>query len=45
MFKAVLKFPVIKVTTEWEVHKAYELARISKISTMIIEIQKLYYND
>jgi pyruvate/2-oxoglutarate/acetoin dehydrogenase E1 component len=45
MFKAVLKFPVLKVTTPEEVHYAYDLAIESDTSVMIIEVQDLYKND
>lgn len=42
MFKAILKFPVLKVTTPKEVHCAYHLARNSDTPVMIIEVQDLY---
>lgn len=42
MFKAVLKFPVLKVTTPQEVHSAYHFARSSNTSIMVIEVQDLY---
>lgn len=42
MFKAMLKFPVLRVTTPMEVHKAYSLARKSERPIMIVEIQDLY---
>jgi pyruvate/2-oxoglutarate/acetoin dehydrogenase E1 component len=42
MFKAVLKFPVLKVTTPQEVHHAYGLARSCDTPIMIIEVQDLY---
>lgn len=42
MFRAALKFPVIKVHTPEEVHRAYALAGNSRTSVMIIEVQDLY---
>ena len=42
MFKAVLKFPVLKVITPKEVNHAYNFARDSKTSVMVIEVQDLY---
>ncbi|PIQ89622.1 MAG: hypothetical protein COV72_02060 [Candidatus Omnitrophica bacterium CG11_big_fil_rev_8_21_14_0_20_42_13] len=42
MFKAVLKFPVLKVRTPKEVDHAYNLAYTSKSPVMIIEVQDLY---
>jgi pyruvate dehydrogenase E1 component beta subunit len=42
MLKAVLKFPVLKVTTPEEVHEAYALARSGKTPILVIEIQDLY---
>ena len=44
MFKAGLKFPVVKVTTPYEVKIAYEEAIKCKGSYMIIEVQDLYKN-
>jgi len=45
MFKKVLKFPVIKVTTPKEVHKAYKLATNGDSPIMIVEMQSLYYKN
>lgn len=42
MFKPILKFPVIKVTTPEEVHEAYGTAGIIESPIMIIELQSLY---
>lgn len=42
MFKSVLKFPVLKVTTPLEVHRAYNLARKIDSPIMIVEAQDLY---
>lgn len=42
MLKAVLKFPVLKVTTPEEVHIAYARARLSGTPVLIIEMQSLY---
>ncbi len=42
MYKAILKFPVIKVATPEEVRKAYALARSGRTPIMIIEVQDLY---
>ena len=42
MFKLILKFPVLKVKTPEEVHAAYELARTTNTSIMIVELQELY---
>lgn len=42
MLKAVLKFPVLKVTTPEEVRLAYDLASTGKTSIVIIEVQSLY---
>lgn len=42
MFQAVLKFPVLKVTTPDEVNHAYSLAYTSDTSLMVIEVQDLY---
>lgn len=43
IFKAALKFPVMKVTTEKEVNNAYKDAVILSSPVLIIEEQKLYY--
>lgn len=42
MFQAVLKFPVLKVTTPEEVNRAYDLVYTSDTSLMVIEVQDLY---
>lgn len=42
MFQAVLKFPVLKVTTPDEVNYAYNLAYVADTSLMVIEVQDLY---
>jgi len=42
MFKAVLKFPVVKVTTAKEVKLAYGLAREVDQPMLIVEMQELY---
>ncbi len=42
MFKTVLNFPVLKVTTPQQVHDGYNFAYTSDTSVMIIEVQDLY---
>jgi len=42
MYKSILKFPVIKVTTPEEVHEAYGTAGIIDSPIMIVELQNLY---
>ncbi len=43
IFMVALKFPVYKLTTPSGVHSAYEAARVSDKSVLIIECQDLYY--
>jgi len=42
LMKAAVDFPVIPVKTAEEVNKAYDLAKESNTSTLIIEYQELY---
>lgn len=42
-FRKLVSFPIFKVTTVQEVKDAYQFARESKTSVMIIEDQNLYY--
>lgn len=45
MFKIVLKFPVLKVTTVEEVHRIYDIARNGNGPVLIVEVQDLYKTE
>lgn len=44
LMKKTIDIPIFKVTTSKEVNEAYNFARKSKESVMIIELQELYYS-